>query len=563
VSYATQAGDRALVQLAHDEAVAYYRQALELQEVAQGPVDESRRLELLISLGEAERRAGDPAHRHTLLQAAELARHRKDVPALVRATLANTRGLLPSILGRVDTERVAMLEAAIAAVGDQDQGARARLLATLGVELVFAGDWRRCLALSDEALDLARSLDDPHILARVLLTRYFPTCVPELLGERLTNTAELLRVVEAVPDPALVAEAHLLRGRAALEAGDVEEADRCFDISDRLSASLGQPALRWRVSYIRATRAVIAGRFTEAEQLLSESRELGLVAGQADAAWVFATELWHLRVEQGRLDDETLALFHSGHRVVEVPWNDAVLALSACELGRNDEARAALEALDPAAVPYDIYWLAAMTDWATVAGHLGDAVQAERIEAALRPYAAQAIPFCAAPTPSVAHHLGVLAATLGRHDEAELRFSDALAMHEGIGASHWAARTRLEWARMLLARRQPGDAQRAQSLLEEALGAYESLGIDAWSRRAEEMLGRRRPPKSRLPGGLTEREAEVLRLVAVGMSNKTIAAELGVSDKTVERHLGNIFAKLGVSSRAAATSFAHRQGIVD
>lgn len=241
MSYATQAGDRALAQLAHDEAVAYYRQALELQAVAQGPMDESRRLELLISLGEAERRAGDPAHRQTLLQAAELACRREDVPALVRATLANT-GLLPSILGRVDADRVAMLEAAIAAVGDQDPGARARLLATLGVELAFAGDWRRCLALSDEALDLARSLDDAHILARVLLARYFPTSVPELLGERLANTAELLRVVDADPDPALVAEAHLLRGRAALEAGDVEEADRCFDVADRLSAGLGQPA---------------------------------------------------------------------------------------------------------------------------------------------------------------------------------------------------------------------------------------------------------------------------------------------------------------------------------
>ena len=77
------------------------------------------------------------------------------------------------------------------------------------------------------------------------------------------------------------------------------------------------------------------------------------------------------------------------------------------------------------------------------------------------------------------------------------------------------------------------------------------------------MLGSRRPAKTRLSGGLTEREAEVLRLVAAGMSNKTIAAQLGLSDKTVERHLGNIFAKLGVNSRAAATSFAHRQGIVD
>src|SRR5207302_3077838 len=61
VDYATRAGHRALAQLAHDEAVAYYRQALEFLTAAEGPVDEAARLELLVSLGEAEHRAGEPA----------------------------------------------------------------------------------------------------------------------------------------------------------------------------------------------------------------------------------------------------------------------------------------------------------------------------------------------------------------------------------------------------------------------------------------------------------------------------------------------------------------------
>lgn len=92
---------------------------------------------MLISLGEAQRRAGDPAHRETLLQAAGLARQRGDVPALVRAVLANTRGHLPSVLGAVDAEKAAMLEAAIAAVGDRDPRTRASLLAILGMDLTF------------------------------------------------------------------------------------------------------------------------------------------------------------------------------------------------------------------------------------------------------------------------------------------------------------------------------------------------------------------------------------------------------------------------------------------
>jgi class 3 adenylate cyclase/DNA-binding NarL/FixJ family response regulator len=68
--------------------------------------------------------------------------------------------------------------------------------------------------------------------------------------------------------------------------------------------------------------------------------------------------------------------------------------------------------------------------------------------------------------------------------------------------------------------------------------------------------------RDQLPGGLTEREAEVLRLVAAGKTNKQIAEDLYLSAKTVGRHMSNIFTKLGVNSRAAATSFAHTNGIV-
>ncbi|NDL60839.1 hypothetical protein F7O44_27565 [Phytoactinopolyspora sp. XMNu-373] len=67
---------------------------------------------------------------------------------------------------------------------------------------------------------------------------------------------------------------------------------------------------------------------------------------------------------------------------------------------------------------------------------------------------------------------------------------------------------------------------------------------------------------SALPGGLTNREVEVLRLVATGRSNKEIAAELVLSERTVHRHLSNILGKLGVSSRAGATGFAYDHGLV-
>ncbi len=63
-------------------------------------------------------------------------------------------------------------------------------------------------------------------------------------------------------------------------------------------------------------------------------------------------------------------------------------------------------------------------------------------------------------------------------------------------------------------------------------------------------------------GALTAREVEVLRLVSTGLTNRAIGARLSLSEKTVARHLSNIFGKLGLSTRAAATAYAYENGLV-
>jgi ATP/maltotriose-dependent transcriptional regulator MalT len=71
-----------------------------------------------------------------------------------------------------------------------------------------------------------------------------------------------------------------------------------------------------------------------------------------------------------------------------------------------------------------------------------------------------------------------------------------------------------------------------------------------------------RPASAKTVAGLTVRELEVLSLVAAGMTNRAIAEELVISEKTVARHLSNIFSKLGLSSRSAATAFAYEHDLV-
>jgi hypothetical protein len=119
-----RAGNRALAQFAHEEAVAYYGQALELLDSTEEHFDENHRLELLISLGEAQRRAGDLRHRETLLAAARIARSHGSATALARAALANYRGYWSETL-TVDAERVAALEAALEITDPGDSPMRA------------------------------------------------------------------------------------------------------------------------------------------------------------------------------------------------------------------------------------------------------------------------------------------------------------------------------------------------------------------------------------------------------------------------------------------------------
>jgi DNA-binding CsgD family transcriptional regulator len=110
-----------------------------------------------------------------------------------------------------------------------------------------------------------------------------------------------------------------------------------------------------------------------------------------------------------------------------------------------------------------------------------------------------------------------------------------------------------------LACRALGDEETAEMELDAARSVFEQLGAVTDLERAH-ALSRKAPAKP--AGGLTAREFEVLRLVATGKTNRSIAADLFLSEKTVARHVSNIFGKLGLSSRAAATAYAYEHDLV-
>jgi DNA-binding NarL/FixJ family response regulator len=93
-------------------------------------------------------------------------------------------------------------------------------------------------------------------------------------------------------------------------------------------------------------------------------------------------------------------------------------------------------------------------------------------------------------------------------------------------------------------------------------GRLDPLAVDAVLTAAGHAAGRSSRTRAGGPGGLTAREADVLRLLALGQPNKAVARELGISPKTVGNHVERIYAKLGVSNRATAALRALELGIV-
>lgn len=131
----------------------------------------------------------------------------------------------------------------------------------------------------------------------------------------------------------------------------------------------------------------------------------------------------------------------------------------------------------------------------------------------------------------------------------------AWAAWHGLDAPYEAARVRVLVG---LACRALGDDDSAAMELDAARWVFDQLGAAPDLAKVAELSP---PARGAPPGPLTAREAEVLTLVARGRTNREVAAELFISDKTVARHLSNIFAKLGLSSRAAATAWAYEHGL--
>jgi class 3 adenylate cyclase/tetratricopeptide (TPR) repeat protein len=452
VDYARRAGDAALGLLAHDQAVSHYEEALTILDGApSGNGNGSgtlRRCDVLIGLGEAQRRAGDGRYRETLLDAARLAADAGDAGRLTTAALANHRGFF-SLTNEVDDDRVAVLEAALAAVAPDDSALRARLLVTLAAELVFSPDHDRRHRLAAEAFEVGRRVGDLTTLGDVLARGYIPTFTSLDTAALQRHTRELSDVAERIGDPALAFWASTWGFLTTVLIGDVAAAEERIDRSAAIADELGQPFFRWIATFGRSHLSRILGRLEDAERMAWEALELGRAAGAPDAFGMFGIQLFWIRYDQGRLDEVLPMFAKTLGRRQRAPLPLVAYALALCEVGRIDEARPIFAELAATDFAMPFAWIFAATILAEVAAAIGDAEACRVLYDRLRPHHRLMATNGAATTGPVVHYLGLLAGRLGRREESVAHFEEAMAVEERLGASVFLDRTRREYGRLL------------------------------------------------------------------------------------------------------------------
>ncbi len=488
VNYARQAGEAALAALAPDDAVRYFSQALHLVDLAPGG-DPLLACDLRIGLGQAQRQAGMASFRETLLAAAQRARELGATDRLVQAALANTRGWF-SASGVIDTDKVAVIEAALAALSDEDSRERAMLLATLCTELTF-GPLEQRRALADDARAMARRLDDRTTLIQVLCLLNNPLQIPSTIDERMADTTEALALAEELGDPEVLYHAGSNSQVNAMQAGEFELATRCLDNLRSLSNRLRQPTLMWMTAFKETGQAIMAGDSERAEQLATTTFEMGTDTGQPDALAIYGSQLMYVRLQQGRLGELVSLIEQAVADNPGIPGFRPILASAHLDAGNDVTALGLLESAAAdgfASLPVDFLWMMGATCHALVAVELRATGPARKLYDLLTPYRGQ-VPFIGTlgffP---VALALGGLASVLGRYEEAEAAFAEATELNTRGHMTYFAAYTELWWGQMLVARGAPGDLDRARSLLEASRRNAAAHGYAGVERRAAQEI---------------------------------------------------------------------------
>ncbi|TMB89036.1 MAG: hypothetical protein E6J45_10700 [Chloroflexi bacterium] len=494
--YATRAAGDAMNRYAFEEAAHLYSRALEVLE-STGPTDEQK-LEAMLVLGEARNRAGDwPAAVDAYQGAAAFAQQLQRPEDLARAALGLGAGLGGFEVRLFDERQIGMLEQALAALPETDSAMRAWVMARLSVALSFVGSEDRRAQLARDAVAMAKRCGDAAAHAYALSTYCDTIATPHYTEERHAASDLMVQLAVQAGDPELELLARRFRVVSLLEVGDIRGLDREIEAFASLAEKLKQPISLWYVPLFRGMRALLEGRFVDAERLAHRASELGEAAHSQNSQMLADfTQLPEIFRQAGRFDEleaqwqRFLAAFPQMASMMD--W----WALAMPALGRNDaKARAELERLCAAGALTGMMgggmWIVMCAFFAEAAAAVRERRAAQVLYDALLPFGSRVIVcgIAGATYGSVHRLLGLLADVLGDVDAAERHFEAGLEAHAKMGALPYLAHTQREYADALIRRGREGDVSRAGELLDQAIETYRALGMHAYREKAERLRG--------------------------------------------------------------------------
>jgi DNA-binding CsgD family transcriptional regulator/tetratricopeptide (TPR) repeat protein len=552
VRYNLLAANAASNALAYEEASACLRVALGM-----GGQDEHQRAEILLDLGTALFRAGRSLDSlHSFRQAAEIARELGEGELLARAAIGfETSCWRP---GLTDEGARELLEEASATLSREDSRLRVGLLAGLARALEFEGDSDRAAAAREDAIAMARRIDDRPALATVLMGVYWARATTSL-AEALEMLGEARDLAEELGDVEGQAEATQWRVSALMALGEIVPAREELAVALEMAQHTRQPFILHVAEHYRSALALLEGQLAEAEAAAEDSREWGRLLVGRDASSVYGIQMFGVRREQGRLSElaPVIRILAAGDRAGGA-WRPGLAAMLA-ELAMEEQVRSELdrvhaEGLEPLR---EGLWVASLTYLADAASAVAHEGVAALVYPLLAPLAGRnvMIGHGVACYGAADRYLGMLAATLGDTDDAASHFEAALHLNGQMGADTWLAHTAYEYGRMLLAH---GDSDRGEHLLAEAALLAEAVGMPTLLARVRTLAPVSSSP---LPNGLSIRELDVLRLMARGLSNREIGTALFISEHTAANHVRSILRKTACANRTQATAYAFRRGL--